>query len=141
MKAYSLDLRTRIVQAVAAGQPRAAVARRFQVGLSTVQRLVSQYQAGGTLVPKHSPGRPRHIPAAAEPALVAQVAAMPAATLAEHSATWAQTHERPISIATMQRALTRLAWTRKKDSSTPVNKTLRPGPPGGRPSRPGIPNA
>lgn len=131
MKAYSLDLRTRIVHAVAAGQPRAAVARRFQIGLSTVQRFVTQVHRGGTLAPRHSPGRPRLIPAAAEAALLAQVATAPTATLAEPCTTWARAAGRPVSLATMQRALTRLGWTRKKDVSTPVNKTLRPGPPGG----------
>jgi transposase len=114
MKAYSLDLRTRVVHAVGAGQRRADVAQRFQVGLATVQRWVSQQAATGSLAPKPIPGRPRRIGPAEQAALRAQVTAQPDATLAEHCAQWAQAQGVALSQATMCRALRQLGWSRKK---------------------------
>jgi transposase len=114
MRAYSIDLRERIVQAAQSGQCQAAVARTFGVGTATVQRYLARCRRTGTLVPQRSPGpRPRIGPADA-PALRAQLAAAPAATLAEHCATWEQTHGVPISVPTMYRAIQALHWTRKK---------------------------
>jgi transposase len=123
MKAYSLDLRTRAVAAVAAGQSHLAVARRFALGRSTVQRWVAQHTARGTLAPQPIPGRPRAIGPAEEPGLRAQVRAAPDATLAEHCTAWAQEHGVTVSLTTMHRALQRLGWPRKKSVSTPASKT------------------
>ena len=131
MKAYSLDLRTRVVHAVAAGQRRADVAQRFQVGLATVQRWVTQHAATGSLAPKPIPGRPRAIGPAAQAALREQVAAQPDATLAEHCTQWAKPHGVEVSLATMCRALQQLGWPRKKRFSTPASKTRPPVPSGG----------
>jgi len=47
MKAYSVDLRERIVGALAAGATQAAVARTFGVGRATVQRYLATYRADG----------------------------------------------------------------------------------------------
>ena len=123
MKAYSLDLRTRAVQAVAAGQSYLDVARRFEIARSTVQRWVAQQAATGSVAPKPIPGRPRAIGPADEPALVAQVAAQPAATLAEHCVSWQVSHGVTVSATTMHPALARLRWPRKKRSSTRVSET------------------
>lgn len=113
MKAYSLDLRQRIVQAVADGLSPQEAARRFMVGRSTVQRYV-QRAAAADLAPKTSPGRPRRIGPDQEAALRAQLDAQPDATLAEHCDCWAREQGVRVSPATMHRALARLAWTRKK---------------------------
>ena len=114
MKDYSLDLRQRIVQAVADGQAKAAVARRFAVSLSTVKRYVRQVTRAGTLTPKPRPGRPRRIPVGQEPALADQVGAANAATLAEHCQAWADRHGVVVGPATMSRALARAGLPRKK---------------------------
>lgn len=114
MKAYSLDLRERIVRAVAAGAPRAEVARRFAVGVATVGRYVRQQRATGRLAPRPRPGRPATIGPADFPALRAQVAAAPDATLAEHSARWARTHATAPSASAMGRTLRRLDLPLKK---------------------------
>jgi len=121
MRAYSLDLRERIVQAVAAGTPQAAVAEQFDVGRATVERYVRRHRAG-TLPPRRSPGRPARIGPEAEATLRAQVAATPDATLAEHCARWAAAQGAHVSLATMHRAIVRLGWTRKKRSSTPASR-------------------
>lgn len=100
MSAYGVDLRERVVRAVEQGISKAEAARRYEVGLSTVKRSV-RLGAGGSLVAKTSPGRPRLLDSAAAAALRAQVAAHPDATLAEHRAIWA----REQGIAVSRRAL------------------------------------
>ena len=114
MKAYSTDLRERIVQAVRDGQAQPAVARTFAVSPATVKRYVAQYRRTGSLVPKRSPGRTPRIRPADHPALRAQLAAAPAATLAEHWANWEQTQGVRVSVPTMYRAIRAVDWTRKK---------------------------
>src|SRR5919206_3233973 len=112
MRAYSTDLRERIVQAVTSGQSRAAVARTFRVNLSTVKRYTAQYQRTGWVAPKPRPPRAARIGLTEQPALRAQLAAQPDATLAEHCARWAASHGVPVSVPTMFRAIARLGWTR-----------------------------
>jgi transposase len=114
MKAYSLDLRRRIVAAVEGGQSKMDVARRFQVSYATVRKYVTQWTQAGDLTPKTAPGRPPSLTADDLPAVVAHVATTPAATLAEHAATWAQAGRRPVSEWTIGRAMRRLKLTRKK---------------------------
>jgi transposase len=122
MRAYSLDLRERVVRAVEAGSPRAVVARTFGVGVATVERYVRRQRAGA-LAPRPSPGRPARIGPAAWPALRAQLAAAPDATLAEHCERWAMERGMRVSAATMHRAIARLGWARKKRPSTPASRT------------------
>jgi transposase len=62
--AYSLDLRERIVEAVAEGQKHAEVAARFKVGVVRVRRYLSRSRAG-ELAAKAPPGRSALIPAEA----------------------------------------------------------------------------
>ena len=114
MRAYSTDLRERIVQAVRNGQSQPAAAQTFGVGSATVKRYVAQYRRTGSLAPRRPPGPVPRIRPIAHPALRAQLAAAPAATLAEHCATWEQTHAVRVSVATMYRAIRAVDWTRKK---------------------------
>jgi transposase len=114
MHAYSLDLRERIVRAVAAGQAKVAVARTFQVSLNTVKRYAAQHRTTGSLAPKRPARQPPRITATDHPALLAQLAAQPDATLAEHCQTWTQTQGVRVSVPTMWRAIARLGWTPKK---------------------------
>jgi transposase len=44
MKAYSEDLRQKIVDAIRRGMPKAEAARSFGVGISTVKRYVTKAQ-------------------------------------------------------------------------------------------------
>src|SRR5688500_11367930 len=104
MKAYSLDLRTRIVQAVDGGMAQTVAGRTFGVSVATVKRYLHR-QAAGTLAPRSSPGRRRVIAPAAEPALSAQLAAAPDATLAEHATQWATDQGVTVSITTVHRAI------------------------------------
>jgi len=123
MKAYSLDLRTRVLAAVEAGTPLVGVAERFAVGVATVRRWVRLQETTGSLAPRPRPGRRSPLGLDDAAALDAQVEAAPDATLAEHCARWATSHGRRPSPSAMCRALQRRDWRRKKSPSTPVNKT------------------
>lgn len=115
MRAYSQDLRERIVRAVESGSSRAAVARRFSVSERTVRRYLHRQAATGSLAPT--------IPPAQEGALLAQLRAHPDATLEEHCAMWERGQGRAVSVSTMCRAQQRVGWTHKKSRSSPVSKT------------------
>jgi len=62
MKAYSADLRQRIVQAVDDGCSQPVVADRYNVSLNSVKRYVTQWRATASLAPQPRPGRPRVTP-------------------------------------------------------------------------------
>ena len=57
MKAYSEDLRRKIVDAVERGMPKAEAARTFGVGISTVKRYATKAQRGESLAPGKAPGK------------------------------------------------------------------------------------
>ncbi len=59
MKAYSEDLRKKIVAAIERGMPKTQAARTFDVSLSSVKRYARRVRQGDSLTPKKSPGRPR----------------------------------------------------------------------------------
>ena len=60
MKAYSIDLRKKIVESVRKGISKSETARRFDVNRSTVQRYIKQLDEEGSLAPKKRPGsRPK----------------------------------------------------------------------------------
>ena len=53
MKAYSLDIREKVIDAYEAKEDsQRGLAKRFKVGLSTVQRWLKRYQAGDGIAPK-----------------------------------------------------------------------------------------
>ncbi len=111
--AYSLDLRTRIVAAVKAGATQPAVAERFAVSLTSVERFVRLARTG-ELKAKSPPGRTATIPASAYEALAQQVAEHNDALLKEHCELWREQQGMPISVYTMCRTLQRAKLTRKK---------------------------
>jgi transposase len=60
MKAYSIDLRKKIVQSVRKGVSKSETARRFDVNRSTVQRYIKRLDEEGSLAPTKRPGsRPK----------------------------------------------------------------------------------
>jgi transposase len=113
-RGYSRDLRERLLRALASGLSAVEIARTTGVSPSSLRRWKHKQAAGESLDPGHSPGGPRKITAADEPALRAQVAATPDATLAEHCAQWAAGGHVAVSEATMSRTLTRLGLPLKK---------------------------
>lgn len=114
MKAYSEDLRERVVRAVAIGTPRDEVAGMFVVSVPTIKRWLKQQRETGSLAPKPIPG-PVAVKGGALMALLpARLAEQADATLDEHCLWWETTTGGTVSTATMSRAITALAWTRKK---------------------------
>ncbi len=115
MKAYSEDLRRRVIAAVDGGMPRSAAARVFGVSRATVKRYLALRRQTGTLSPRPRRGPPPVKTTALVAALPPRLEAEPAATLAEHCAWYEQVAGTRVSDATMSRVITRrLGWTRKK---------------------------
>lgn len=114
MKQYSADFRERLLRAIDAGLSQAEAARLFGVGTSSIKRWRGQQRQTGSLAARPRPGRHRRIRSEDEAALLAQVAAAPDATLAEHCATWESATGVHRSTATMSRTLARLKQTHKK---------------------------
>ena len=114
MRAYSNDLRERLVAAVERGeQSLGEIADLFGVSLSCLVRLLQRWRRTGSVQPKPHAGVPaRKLDAAAEARLLELVREQPDATLAE-------LRDRlgiPCCLMTIARALQRLKITRKKKS-------------------------
>lgn len=116
MKAYSEDLRERILRVVDLGCPRAEVAQLFGVSLATIKRYLKQRREEGHVRPKAIPGRPPKKRAQVEADVLPQLQVHDDATLEQHCAMWEQTHSERVSRRTMSRAIMKLGWTRKKKS-------------------------
>lgn len=114
MKAYSVDLRERVLDALANGMSRAEVCRLFQVSEGSLKRWLRLQRAGQSLEARLPPGRPARITPAQQESVQRLVEALPDATLAEYSSEWNQLHDRPISQWTIGRAIRRAGITRKK---------------------------
>ena len=134
MRAYSTDLKERLVRAVADGQPMREAARRFGVAVTTVKRAVVQQRETGSLERKPIPGCPRRIGPEQEATLRARLEAAPDATVLEHGAWWAEQHGQPLSEATMWRAIRRLGWTHKKKRWQRASVTRKSAPSGAKQS-------
>ena len=130
MKAYSLDLRQRIIAAIDTGLPHQQVADRCGVSRATVTRLVRLRRQTGTLDPRPRPGRPSQLGAARDAGLLPQLQAQPDATLAAHCQRWQETTGCTLSLATMRRAIHRANWTVKKSRSAPASVTKSSASPG-----------
>jgi len=113
MKQYSRDLRERALRQLDAGRPVGEVAALFGVHRTTLLRW-RQRRDLGEVAPRPRPGQPPRTGPAQQPALLAQVAARPDATLAEHCTAWAAATGTTVSESTMCRALRRLGWPLKK---------------------------
>ena|SRR2546430_2353035 len=114
MRAYSQDLRKRIIAAIREGKSSKEVARLFDVSPSTVKRYVRQWREQGNLLPKPIPGRPSKKLAPLRARLQAQLEAFPDATLEEHCEHWEAQEGIKVSIATMSRVIQFLAKKQKR---------------------------
>ena len=119
MRAYSTDLKERLVRAVAEGQPMREAARRFGVAVTTVKRAVVQERETGSLARKPIPGCPRRSGPEQESSLRTRLETASDATVLEHCAWWAQHQGQQLSEATRWRAIRRLGWTQNKRHGQP----------------------
>jgi transposase len=114
MKAYSLDLRTRVLAAIEGGMSRADAVHTFQVSLGSIKRWLRLRLTSSSLAPKPRTGKTASISAAQLPTLRFQLEQFPDASLAEHARLWNADHATSLSQWTLGRAIRRLGWSRKK---------------------------
>jgi transposase len=117
MKAYSLDLRERVIRSINNGRQQTWVARELGIGLGTVKRYIKLAQTTGSLAPKQQQREQPKIGDEDLAALQAQVEAYPDATLEEHIAYWHASHQVHVGRATMCRALQRADRPLKKNDT------------------------
>jgi transposase len=114
MKAYSQDLRQRVLRAIDAGQSQAEVAKTFTVSVATIKRYLKQRRETGHVKPKAIPGRPAKKGAVLQAHLLAQLEAHPDARREEHCQMFEASYGLKVSPASISRARMALGWTRKK---------------------------
>jgi transposase len=119
MKAYSLDLRQRVVEAVDRGQDSLEdVAALFGVGLTFVKKMLRQRRENGDLKPlPHGGGKPLSLRPKHLRSLRAAIKQNNDLTLEELRDHLAATAQVSVSAATVSRALSGLGLPRKKSSS------------------------
>lgn len=127
MKAYSLDLRQKILRACDQrfGSQR-AVAVLFGVSQSFVEKLLRRRRDAGDIAPRpHAGGRQASCDAAALALVRRLIQEQPDATLAELcEQLWAQ-RGLHVSVPTMSRIATQLGLPRKKSRFMPASRTPR----------------
>lgn len=118
MKAYSLDLRQKIIDTYE-NEPisQRQIAARFRVAQSVVTRLLKQYRETGQLSPKPRPGRPRALNAEQVQVVKALVDTTPDITLGELCQALEKQAGVTVSESTMCREMKRLNLTSKKSPS------------------------
>lgn len=119
MKAYSMDLRERVLKACDAGMGTKAVAERYSVSASWVRRLKQVRREDGRTGPKSS--RNRRVPQLAARAedIRGLIAATPDLTLGELKKALGVT----VALGTVWAAVVGLGLTVKKKSTGRPNKT------------------
>lgn len=123
MKAYSLDLRQKIIETYE-NEPisQRQIAERFRVAQSVVTRLLKQYRETGQLAPKPRPGRPRTLSPEQLQAVKDLVSANPDITLGELCQALDEQSGVSVSESTMCRVMKRLNLTSKKKALHPSEK-------------------
>ena len=120
MKAYSVDLRQKIIEAhnQKEGSQR-QLAKRFRVSLSFIENLLKRYRTEGTVEPRaHGGGRVAKLSREQEQVLVNLVAEDNDAILVELCARLDEQTGVRVSRATMGRIVQKLKLTRKKKLCT-----------------------
>jgi transposase len=114
MKAYSQDLRQRVLRAIDGGKSQAEVAETFAISISSIKRYLKGRRESGHVLPKAIPGRPNVKGVALQAGLLAQLKAHPDASREQHCQMWEASHGLKVSPASITRARQALGWTRKK---------------------------
>src|SRR5918993_1160730 len=115
MKAYSLDLREKIVAAVGHGLSKAQAARTFGVGATSVKRYVTLAEQGKSLSPGKAPGKKGKLDESGMKLLEEDLHARPAVTYEKRADLLYELLGIRVSKATICRMVKRLGYTRKKD--------------------------
>ena len=124
MKAYSIDLRTKIVESVRRGVSNSETARRFGVNRSTVARYLKQLDEEGSLIPQKPPGSPPKLDHSAMRLLEEDIKARPWATHKHRSEFLFAACGVEVSKAMICQAIKeRLGPQPKKDQQEPLRET------------------
>ncbi len=123
MRAYSMDLREKIVESVKKGVPKSETARRFGVDRATVKRYCKQLDERGTLEPRKAPGKKPKLDEKAMRLLAQDLEERPWATHSQRAEFAFAVLGARVSEATVCRAVRRLRRSRKKDPEQPQNVT------------------
>ncbi|WP_108724366.1 IS630 transposase-related protein [Geodermatophilus chilensis] len=120
MRAYSVDLREKLLAAVDAGMSREQASSVFGVSVPSIERYVRLRRQTGSLAPRRAvkPGPPAVKGEAVRAWLPGRLEQSPDATLAEHAAAFTAATGTQVSPATVFRAIGSLPegrWTLKKD--------------------------
>jgi len=122
MRAYSEDLRVRIVAAVQEqGLSKVEVAKRFKVDRRTVYRYLER-ALKGQLQARTSSGRSRKLTLGQEQALRRQLEAHNDATLVEHAERFAAAQGVRLAFSTVNAYAKRFGLSRKKRASMPKSE-------------------
>ena len=128
MRAYSIDLRQRIVSALEEdGATIDSVAERFGVSSSSVKRYRRQWQETGSLSPRPLPGRPVRIKADQEEPLREMLASRTDWSLQRLCDAWQEETGVCVPFGVMARTLARLKITYKKRAASPKSGTRKSG--------------
>lgn len=115
MKAYSEDLRRKVVEAVEErGIGKSEAARAFGVSLSSVKRYVGKARQGTSLSPRKHPGPRPKIDEKARSLLEADVENRPAVTLRERCRFLEGVAGVSVSESTLSRLLRRMGFSPKE---------------------------
>jgi transposase len=123
MKAYSEELRQKIVDAIERGMPKAEAARTFGVGISTVKRYATKALRGESLEPAKAPGKPPKMDERVSKLLEEDLKERPFVTLRERCDYVEAISSVSVSRSTMCRAIARIGSTRKKGDEAPLSET------------------
>jgi transposase len=116
MKAYSLDLRQRVLEAALSGEHTIAeVAELFGTGTTFVNKMLRRHRSGQDLAPRpHGGGQKARLSPAHHKMLRSEVRRRNDATLSELPAHLAKQAQVEVSIPTLGRVLQHLGLERKK---------------------------
>jgi transposase len=115
MKAYSVDLREKIIAAVERGMSKAQAARTFGVGATSVKRYVKLAEEGKPLSPGKAPGKKAKLDESAMKLLEEDLHARPAVIYEKRADLLRELLGVGVSKSTICRMVGRLGYTRKKD--------------------------
>jgi transposase len=129
MKALSLDLRQRVADALADGQPQASVAQRFAVSRSSVERIARKRRQGHSLQPGVAPGKKPLVPEEQRDAFERLATLRTDWTLQTLADAWREQGGKALSLATTLRTLRRLGFSFKQSAASPARGTKPNGTP------------
>jgi transposase len=132
MKAYSEDLRQKVVEAVhQRGTSKSEAARLLGISLSSVKRYTRLASQGESLTPRKGGGRPPKADETTRKLLEEDIRTRPAATVKERRHFLQTITGKSLSEVTLRRLLKRMGFSRKKGVWGRWNETDGKERPGG----------